>query len=63
MRFRLHLKGSKLKLFDDIWQKFYALTNDEVGERQYDDSDEKNQKMQQTLTARLEELRKIVHQS
>jgi hypothetical protein len=59
MRFRMHLKGERLRLFDEAWDTLMKTTRIEVADRQPGDSDETANKMKQTILSRLEAVRKI----
>lgn len=61
MRFRMHLKGKRLLLFNEAWKTLMNTTQTEVCTRQPRDTDETAKKMQQTILSRLEAVRKIVH--
>lgn len=63
MRFRMHLKGERLRLFDEAWERLIKTTRVEVDTRQPCDSDETANKMQQIILSRLEAVRKIAADS
>jgi hypothetical protein len=60
-RFRLHLKGARLRAFNDTWEVLANTTREEVWNRQPNTTDEQYDKAKETLKTRLEALRKIVH--
>ena len=63
IRFKLHLSGNQLRLFNESWEKFYRTTREEVYVAQHNDTQEQKDKMQHMLLSRLEALRKSVQES
>ena len=63
MRFRLHLKGERLRAFNEAWEALDNTKRDEIHDGQYDTKPEELEKMGKTLASRLEALRKIVIES
>jgi hypothetical protein len=62
-RFRIHLAGRQLILFDKVWEQFYNTTREEVHIVQPNEPKGQNERMQQILVSRLESLRKVIQQS
>jgi hypothetical protein len=62
-RFRIYLKGERLRLFNEAWETLANTTREEVENRDQITSDAEFNKMQITLQSRLEAFRKIVQET